>query len=131
MAKVNSVGISLPAEIISKIDTERGDIPRSRYILRVLRDTCSKGNKLGSDSTATKKVIVKSPSELVNSMSQVTKPIQINKNLCDCNGCSRDATTEIEVNVGELGIIRLNLCKNCIPKFKQSVAKENQTIERG
>jgi hypothetical protein len=134
MAKVNSVGISLPAEIISKIDTERGDIPRSRYILRVLRDTYSKGNKLGRGNTATKNNSQdspdrrletlqsgesKSPSELVNSMSQVNRPIQINKNLCDCNGCNRDATTEIEVNVGELGIIRLNLCKNCIPKFKR------------
>jgi hypothetical protein len=39
MTKVNSVGISLPAEIISKIDAERGDVPRSRYILRVLQDT--------------------------------------------------------------------------------------------
>src|SRR5215207_6924406 len=45
MAKVNSVGISLPTEIISKIDTERGDIPRSRYILRVLRDTYSTRRK--------------------------------------------------------------------------------------
>ena len=46
MAKVNSVGISLPTEIISKIDIERGDIPRSRYILRVLQDTYSKRRKL-------------------------------------------------------------------------------------
>lgn len=46
MAKVNSVGISLPTEIISKIDTERGDIPRSRYILRVLQDANSKRRKL-------------------------------------------------------------------------------------
>ena len=46
MAKVNSVGISLPTEIISKIDAERGDIPRSRYILRVLQDTYSKRRKL-------------------------------------------------------------------------------------
>jgi hypothetical protein len=39
MTKVNSVGISLPSEIISKIDAQRGDVPRSRYILRVLLDT--------------------------------------------------------------------------------------------
>jgi hypothetical protein len=60
-------------------------------------------------------------SEFVNPMSQDTRPPQVNKNLCDCNGCSRGATTEIEVNVGELGIIKLNLCENCIPKFKQNV----------
>jgi|SRR5215203_5841885 len=147
MAKVNSVGISLPTEIISKIDTERGDIPRSRYILRVLQDTYSKGNKLGRSSTATKNDNSqdspdrrletlqsdesRSPSEFANSMSQATKHIQINKNLCEGNGCSRTATTEIEVNVGELGIIKLNLCENCIPKFKQSTTKENRIVKRG
>lgn len=31
-----SVGISFPPEILSKIDLERGDIPRSRYVLRQL-----------------------------------------------------------------------------------------------
>ena len=46
MTKVYSVGISLPIEIISKIDAERGDIPRSRYILRVLQNTYSTSRKL-------------------------------------------------------------------------------------
>jgi hypothetical protein len=31
-----AVGISLPKEIIKKIDMERGDICRSRYLLRML-----------------------------------------------------------------------------------------------
>jgi metal-responsive CopG/Arc/MetJ family transcriptional regulator len=59
MTKVNSVGISLPAEIISKIDAQRGDIPRSRYILRVLQDTYPKKRKLkeeGRRSTVTKNI---------------------------------------------------------------------------
>jgi hypothetical protein len=148
MTKVNSVGISLPTEIISKIDTERGDIPRSRYILRVLRD--SNMNKLkeeGRSSTTTKNnnsqdspdrevgslqsSESRNPLEFANPMSQDTKPNQINKNLCDCNGCSREATTEIEVNVGELGIMKLNLCEGCKPKFNQSITKENQIIKRG
>jgi hypothetical protein len=73
----------------------------------------------------------RNPSEFANPMSQDTQPTQVNKNLCDCNGCSLAATTEIEVNVGELGIIKLNLCENCIPKFKQSITKENRTITRG
>ncbi len=34
-----SAGISLPKDILSKIDEERGDIPRSRYILRILERT--------------------------------------------------------------------------------------------
>lgn len=31
-----AVGISLPANIIKKIDTERGDVSRSRYVLRII-----------------------------------------------------------------------------------------------
>jgi hypothetical protein len=31
-----AVGISLPKEIIQKIDMERGDVCRSRYLLRML-----------------------------------------------------------------------------------------------
>ena len=31
-----SVGISLPRKIMKKIDVERGDISRSRYLLRLL-----------------------------------------------------------------------------------------------
>jgi hypothetical protein len=35
--KCISTGISLPQEIVSKIDIERGDIPRSRFVLRILQ----------------------------------------------------------------------------------------------
>ena len=31
-----AVGISLPTKLMEKIDTDRGDIPRSRYVLRIL-----------------------------------------------------------------------------------------------
>jgi hypothetical protein len=53
MQKYNSVGISLPKEIISKIDSERGDISRSRYMLRLLEkqnkcDECIKKDSLDS-----------------------------------------------------------------------------------
>jgi hypothetical protein len=34
-----SVGISLPRKIMEKIDDERGDISRSRYLLRLLERT--------------------------------------------------------------------------------------------
>jgi hypothetical protein len=30
------IGISLPKELMEKIDIDRGDIPRSRYVLRIL-----------------------------------------------------------------------------------------------
>ena len=53
MQKYNSVGISLPIEIISKIDSERGDISRSRYMLKLLEkpykcDECRKKDSLDS-----------------------------------------------------------------------------------
>jgi metal-responsive CopG/Arc/MetJ family transcriptional regulator len=32
-----AVGISLPKELLIKIDADRGDIPRSRYVLRILQ----------------------------------------------------------------------------------------------
>ena len=33
-----AVGISLPKKIVMKIDHDRGDIPRSRYVLRILEE---------------------------------------------------------------------------------------------
>jgi hypothetical protein len=36
MQKYSATGISFPNEVLLKIDTERGDISRSRYILRQL-----------------------------------------------------------------------------------------------
>jgi hypothetical protein len=70
----------------------------------------------------------RNPLELVNPMSQDRKPTNVNKNLCEGIGCDREATAVVAVNVGELGIINLNLCENCRPKFKQSIAKENSML---
>jgi hypothetical protein len=36
MHKSKSTGISLPADIMNKIDTERGDVSRSRFLLRLV-----------------------------------------------------------------------------------------------
>lgn len=36
MQTTTCVGISLPIEILKKIDRERQDIPRSRYVLRII-----------------------------------------------------------------------------------------------
>jgi hypothetical protein len=33
-----AVGISFPKKIMAKIDSERGDVPRSRFLLRLLED---------------------------------------------------------------------------------------------
>jgi hypothetical protein len=36
MKKFKSTGLSLPEEFLERIDNERGDIPRSRYILKLI-----------------------------------------------------------------------------------------------
>jgi hypothetical protein len=36
MLRCKSTGLSLPAELLRKIDSERGDIPRSRFLLRII-----------------------------------------------------------------------------------------------
>jgi len=39
------IGISLPKEIINKIDAERLDVPRSRYILRLIENVYKEEEK--------------------------------------------------------------------------------------
>jgi metal-responsive CopG/Arc/MetJ family transcriptional regulator len=39
------IGISLPKEVIKKIDAERLDVPRSRYILRLIENVYKKEEK--------------------------------------------------------------------------------------
>ena len=36
MQKYSATGLSLPIEVLARIDAERGDVSRSRYILRQL-----------------------------------------------------------------------------------------------
>ena len=36
MQVTKGIGISLPTELMEKIDIDRGDVPRSRYVLRIL-----------------------------------------------------------------------------------------------
>jgi hypothetical protein len=36
MQKSKGIGISLPKEFMQKIDVERGDVPRSRFVLGIL-----------------------------------------------------------------------------------------------
>jgi hypothetical protein len=39
LQKNKPTGFLLPGELIQKIDAERGDIPRSRFLLRILEKT--------------------------------------------------------------------------------------------
>jgi hypothetical protein len=43
--------------------------------------------------------------------------IQRNNVICEANGCYKQATNEIKLDVGQFGKISLFLCKNCLPKF--------------
>ena len=47
MKYFKATGLSLPSEVIIKIDKDRGDIPRSRYILRILERTYLNTGTLG------------------------------------------------------------------------------------
>jgi hypothetical protein len=36
MKRYTPTGLSLPADLMHRIDCERGDVPRSRYLLRII-----------------------------------------------------------------------------------------------
>ena len=36
MQKHKSIGLSLPIEVMARIDSERGDVSRSRYLYRLI-----------------------------------------------------------------------------------------------
>lgn len=43
------ISLSLPTKLLRRIDSSRGDIPRSRYVLRILEKACSDVNILKSE----------------------------------------------------------------------------------
>ncbi len=43
--------------------------------------------------------------------------LQINNLICEGFGCFKKATTKINVKVGQLGTIPLDLCADCVKKF--------------
>ena len=44
MQKIIAVGISLPKKIVERIDNDRQDVPRSRYVLRLLENSYLRKN---------------------------------------------------------------------------------------
>lgn len=46
MKTANSVGVSLPQDLLAKIDAERGDIPRSKFLQRLLEQAYAQKEKL-------------------------------------------------------------------------------------
>ena len=60
-------------------------------------------------------------------------PSDVYKELCEAFGCFAKAATEVRVPVGELGVIKLIVCKNCKSKFTdcEFVLKERSGIDNG
>ena len=49
MKRYTSTGLSLPNDLMQKIDSDRGDVSRSRYLLRLLE----KGYQVGAKEVET------------------------------------------------------------------------------
>jgi hypothetical protein len=130
MPSVAPIGISLPKQIISRIDLERGDVPRSKYLLRILERMYSSekayegmNNKCSTQDSCDYRV--ESLSHESNSPHQdLFIPIgqkllqSETSSICNAVGCNAGATTEIQVNAGQKGSITLSLCGNCVDKFR-------------
>jgi metal-responsive CopG/Arc/MetJ family transcriptional regulator len=52
--KTAKLGITLPKSIVQKIDKQRGDIARSRYIRRAIENYLSNSTTLATTTTTTK-----------------------------------------------------------------------------
>ena len=77
----------------------------------------SRSSTLGSQANhAEKKVIDMTAISIPNNIID----IQNNNVICEANGCYKQATNEIKLDVGQFGKISLFLCRNCLPKFKVS-----------
>jgi hypothetical protein len=65
---------------------------------------------------------------------------QVNNSICECYGCFNKAMTKINVKVGQLGTILLDLCTDCVKKFdvntngkadlKQKIARNQEEKRR-
>jgi hypothetical protein len=51
----------------------------------------------------------------------ITNNIQLNadKSICDGFGCFKKATSSIEEEVDGIGMVKLELCEDCVAKFRE------------
>jgi hypothetical protein len=130
----------MASRVTSRIDTRRGNIPRSKYILslRILQNTCSKNTKLVEEKTASGIAIKNNRSQnlpdciLNRPYNQASQGVHLESqekvvpdlvNICEAVGCLNKATISLVVNVGPERTIQLFLCKNCVPKFEDGAGK--------
>ena len=78
----------------------------------------SRSSTLGSQANHAEKKAIDIASTI--SIPNNNLDIQDNNVICEANGCYKQATNEIKLDVGQFGKISLFVCRNCIPKFKIS-----------
>jgi hypothetical protein len=101
---------------ISKVDTDRSNVPTGKYIEKTLENTYDeKRTTENNASTAIKNNCHYSFGSGVGSLlSRESR----NSSICDGFGCSLRATTELQVNAGQKRSITLYLCGSCVNKFR-------------
>lgn len=77
MSNKITVGISLPKEKLAQIDSQRGDVPRSRFLLRLLErysDSCNYKQQIqeGKQKTITTDSKVGAPDQQVMEYTRIT-----------------------------------------------------------
>jgi hypothetical protein len=125
-----STGLSLPIKLMRKIDLERGDVPRSKYLLRILERMYSNEEQYEGKNTncdtqfqcsprveALRSHELRDQQNLIVPMDQEKKQSKVN-NICDAIGCNLRSTTELQVNAGQKRSITLYLCGSCVNKFR-------------
>ena len=53
--------------------------------------------------------------------------LQVNNVICEGFGCFNKATTKINVKVGQLGTIPLDLCTECMKKFDENSSRKTDS----
>jgi hypothetical protein len=64
-------------------------------------------------------------------MTKEIMELQVNNTICEAVGCLARATTKIDVKVGNLGSISLELCASCVRKFNDYTSGKSDLKQRG
>jgi hypothetical protein len=110
-----------------KIDLDRGDVSRSKFLLRILErysnEELSEGKNSNCDTqfqcAPRVKTLRSHEQDLIVTRDQEIKQPEVNS-ICDSVGCNLRAITELHVNAGQKRSITLYLCGNCVNKFRDS-----------
>ena len=110
---------------MQKIDVERGDVPRSRYVLRILEKQYTfDGKKVAEGCSLDREfeTLGSSEPETIGdqAMDNYTYDLELNNVICEAVGCCAKATDKIEVRAGNQKVISLLLCNHCVPKFQET-----------